>query len=345
LRDPGRRRMDGRERAQRAVDFDGPDRVPIIHSILVGAFHKYGDELKRLVEEEYPADFLRADYRKDWAKGRALGPGESYTDEWGCLWTGLSNDYIGQVTEHPLNDWSATADYSFPDPEEVGDWKAAAEAAASGRGAVYAIGKGGEYFERMQWLRGFENLMYDFAEGRKELKPLSEEIIKHNLKVVELWAASGADLDALQFGDDWGSQMALMMRPQVWREFFKPNYKRMFDLAHEFGWRVHFHSDGNVSEIVGDLVEIGVDVLNIQLPVMDMNALSRELKGKVCIRGGLDRQKILPRGTCDEVRAHVREVYAAFGSPGGGWIGNGEIGPDVPLENARAMYEEIVSLA
>lgn len=337
--------MDGRERAQRAVDFEGPDRVPIMHSILAGAFHKYGDALKKLVEEDYPPDFLRVDYRKDWAKGRALGPAESYTDEWGCLWTGLSNDYIGQVTEHPLGDWAALSGYKFPDPEEVGDWEGAKRAAAAGQGKIYVIGKGGEYFERMQWLRGFEELMFDFAEGRKELEFLSEKIIEHNLKVIELWQGCGADLDAVQFGDDWGSQMALMMRPQLWREFFKPNYKRIFDLTHEFGWRVHFHSDGNVSEIVSDLVEIGVDVLNIQLPVMDLRQLSRELKGKVCVRGGLDRQKILPRGTAEEVKSHVREVHGAFGSNEGGWIGNGEIGPDVPLENARAMYEQIVSLA
>ena len=336
--------MDGRERAQRAADFEGPDRVPIIHSILAGAFHKHGDALKKLVEEDYASDFMRVDYRQDWAKGRALGPGESYTDEWGCVWTGLSDDYIGQVTEHPLSDWSALSGYEFPDPEEVGDWEAVAENAARGEGKLYIIGKGGEYFERMQWLRGFENLMFDFAEGRKELGLVGEEIVTHNLKVIELWQASGVDVDAIQFGDDWGSQMALLMRPSIWREFFKPNYKRMFDLTHEFGWRVHFHSDGSITEIIPDLVEIGVDVLNVQLPVMDLQELSRALKGKVCIRGGLDRQRILPQGTGGDVRRHVREVYAAFGSAEGGWIGNGEIGPDVRLENARAMYEEIAKL-
>jgi len=280
--------MEGRERAQRAADFEGPDRVPIMHSVLFGAFHKYGDELRKLI--------------------------------------------------------SALSGYEFPDPEMVGDWDRAAENAAKAGDKLYVIGKGGEYFERMQWLRGFENLMFDFAEGREELNVLGEEIVMHNLKVLEMWQASGADLDAVQFGDDWGSQMQLMLRPSIWREFFKPNYKRMFDLAHEFGWRVHFHSDGHISEIIPDLVEIGVDVLNVQLPVMDLAELGRELKGKVCVRGGLDRQKILPRGTPKEVKSHVREVYSAFGSPEGGWIGNGEIGPDVPLENARAMYEEIVEL-
>jgi hypothetical protein len=92
-------------------------------------------------------------------------------------------------------------------------------------------------------------------------------------------------------------------------------------------------------DIVKDLIDMGLDVLNPQLNVHDMAELAGTCGGRICIRGGLDRQHTLPRGTPGMVRDHVLEAIETFGSYDGGWIACGELGPDVPLANCREMMD------
>ncbi|OPZ83150.1 MAG: hypothetical protein BWY76_02408 [bacterium ADurb.Bin429] len=84
---------------------------------------------------------------------------------------------------------------------------------------------------------------------------------------------------------------------------------------------------------------MGVKVLNCQASVIGYDVLRREFAGNLCFRTDLDRQKVMPYGTPEQVRAHIRNVFDHLGTPGGGIIACGEIGPDTPLENIRAMYE------
>jgi uroporphyrinogen-III decarboxylase len=108
---------------------------------------------------------------------------------------------------------------------------------------------------------------------------------------------------------------------------------------------VHFHSDGSIIEIIPDLIDLGVRVINCQANVIGLSALKKRFAGSVCFRTDLDRQKIMPFGTAREVKDHVRNVFDHLGTPGGGIIACGEIGPDTPLDNIRAMYEAFVEYA
>ena len=129
-----------------------------------------------------------------------------------------------------------------------------------------------------------------------------------------------------------------MIAPDLWRRFFKPAYKAMFDRVTGAGRDVWFHSDGNIIEILPDLLEIGVKVINCQANVIGLDRLKRDFAGRVCFRTDLDRQRVVPFGTPDEVYRHVRSVFDQLGTDRGGIVACGEIGPDVPLENIRAMY-------
>ena len=106
---------------------------------------------------------------------------------------------------------------------------------------------------------------------------------------------------------------------------------------------VHFHSDGNIIDIIPDLLDLGVTVLNCQSNVIGLDVLKRKLAGAVCFRTDLDRQRIVPFGTPPEVKAHVVDVFDHLGTRSGGIIACGEIGPDTPLANIRAMYEAFTS--
>jgi len=145
--------------------------------------------------------------------------------------------------------------------------------------------------------------------------------------------------DAVAFGDDWGSQTQLLIRPEMWRRFYKPRYKRMFDVARDAGCHVWFHTDGWTLEILEDLVEIGVNILNPQHNIMDNKVVAERVAGKVCIRSDLDRQHIIPFGSPERIVEHVKEVIAAFGVFDGGLILHGEVGPEVPFENIHALYK------
>lgn len=325
--------MDCRERVTRAIMFAKPDRLPIMHSALPGAMIRYGGELERLFQR-YPSDILRLGYADPAEYGEQTRV-ES-RDAWGALWVRLDDNYKGQVVEHPLADWRDFKTYRFPDPQDREDLNWYREAIQKDRGEHYVVVDAGTLFQRMFYLRGFEALLVDLAVGREEIYALRDGILDYLIRrldrLIEL------DIDGFVLRDDWGTQDRLMIHPSLWRTFFKPAYGKIVDLAHSGGAHLFFHSDGYIQEIIPDLLEIGVDVLNPQLSVFDIDELGRELGEKVCIQTDLDRQHILPWGSEEEVEQHVRHILQAFGRFDGGCIGCGQIGPDVPLCNAEAMF-------
>jgi uroporphyrinogen decarboxylase len=194
-------------------------------------------------------------------------------------------------------------------------------------------------FERMQALRGFDTLMYDLAENRREVLELRDRIVHILRLVVERWLE--ADIDAVAFGDDWGTQKHIMIDPDLWRRVFRPAYEYLFEPVRQAGKSIRFHSDGMVLPIVPDLIELGVDILNVQQNLIGLQRL-QAFRGRVCFQTYLDSQRILPYGTPEAVRCHVRDVFDALGTPRGGVIGYAAIGPDVPPRNVEAMYAAFV---
>jgi len=341
-------KMNSRERYIRALKFEGPDRVPIMHRTLPGAFHRYGRALEELYER-YPSDVLlsptvRAPFRFSDPVEECSGKGRML-DQWGCTWTFLTDDYAGQVIEHPLADWDALSSYRFPDPllgeEGVEEM---VEVVRRDRHQHYVMVHAGTLWHRLTYLRGFENALIDVAEKREELLYLRDRIVDYILKRIERWGEHGELVDGILILDDWGTQRALMIRPSTWREIFRPAYSKLVAAIHSVGAYAHFHSDGVTEEIIGDLIEIGLDEVNPQLSCMDMRRLSCRFGGRVCFRADLDRQWTLPYGSVVDVEAHVHEAFESFGKFNGGLVGYGQIGPDVPLENAEAMLKTIWSL-
>jgi len=328
--------MNSRERVIRAIEFKGPDRVPLLHGVLPAALLKHGRPLIDLLDE------FESDFGQQWAipDVEKLGPcyrKGTHADEWGVLWRNERDGMMGIAIEHPLSDWSDYQTYRFP-PNPGDEWFASLqEEIRDLHHEHYVMAGGMNLFERMQFVRGYEELMCDLALDAKEAHILRDRLVDHALESIHM--AVKTDIDGLHFADDWGTQVTLIISPAAWRRFFKPAYARMFEPCKAAGKHIHFHSDGVTSEIMHDLVEIGVDVLNVQHSIMGLKRIAGELGGKVAFRSDLDRQHILPHGTREEIRAHVREVVEALGSYNGGLIGHGEIAPDVPLENVRAMLE------
>ncbi|MBC7320951.1 methyltransferase [bacterium] len=331
--------MTSRERVIRALRFENPDRVPRDLWYLPGVEMFRKNELEEILKK-YPSDFTTPKYRYGTsrrAKGKPNIAGE-YIDAWGCVWRVAESGVIGEVKDPPLKDWSALKSYQPP-------WELLEEADLSEVNKSCAetdkfvrVGTEVRPFERMQFLRGTENLFLDLAYGVKEIYVLRDMLHEFYIRELEMWAKT--DVDGVSFMDDWGTQNSLLISPKLWREFFKPLYKDYCEILKSHGKFVFFHSDGHIEAIYPDLIEIGIDAINSQLFCMNIEELGRKYKGTVTFWGEIDRQYILPFGTIEEVKLAVRRVRRALDTGRGGVIAQCEWGLKDPKENIEAVFEE-----
>jgi uroporphyrinogen decarboxylase len=330
--------MSSRDRVVKAINFGSPDRPPISHAILPATQIKYGealDEILQTVHEDFGWDFM-VDMHRDELPPLYKG-GKNY-DSFGTLWEVAEEGVCGIPIEYPLADWGAYSKFQWPQLSAGPSQKRLYSGHIAGKSSdYYARGAWFVFFEQMQQLRGMENLLMDLAMDRPEVYRLRDDLLEFNLHWIDKWLK--LPYDGLHFADDWGMQYGPIISPKMWRKFFKPVYKQMFDKVINAGMDVHFHSDGNIIEILPDLIELGVKVVNCQLAIMGLNEVKKKFAGKVCFRTDLDRQNIMPFGTPRDVREHINQVFDSVGSKKGGIIACGEIGPDIPLENIRAMYD------
>ena len=128
-----------------------------------------------------------------------------------------------------------------------------------------------------------------------------------------------------------------MVSPAHFRKYLKPSYARLIAPARDAGCIVHMHSDGDIRELADDLLEAGVEVLNLQDRVNGLDWIEARLLGKVCIDLDIDRQHVTFGGSPAQIDALVREEVERLGSREGGLMMIYGLYPGVPLENAGAL--------
>lgn len=330
--------MNSRERVLRALTFQHPDRAPRQLWNLPG-IRMFREEELLAVKQRFPADFGSSAFRYGLSR---LASGEpnlvgSYRDEWGCVWHVAEPGVAGEVKEPPLADWSALVHFRPPDEILEGADFSQVDASHAASGLWTNCGTSIRPFERMQFLRGTENLLMDMAWGRAEFFTLRDLVHDFYLRELDIWLKT--DLDGVFFMDDWGSQSSLLISPKMWREYFKPLYAEYCSRAHAAGKMVFMHSDGYIAAIYPDLIEIGVNAVNSQLFCMNIEELARLYKGKITFWGEIDRTHILHRGSVDDVRTAVRRVRRALDDGSGGVIAQCEWGIGMPRENIEAVFE------
>ncbi len=335
-----------RERVERALRFDCPDRAPRELWALPGVDMFRRDEMEALLAR-YPSDFASPAVTHGTGPDIKYGTGYrtrgtpsvvgTYVDEWGCPFTVAEPGVIGEVKTPPLADWAALERLRPPDEIlELADFSQVNAGCAATDKYVKA-GTTVRPFERMQFLRGSEALYMDLAWGAAEVTRLRDLVHEFFLREIEAWTRT--DVDAISLMDDWGAQHRLLISPKMWREIFRPLYVDYVQMIHGAGKRVFFHSDGHILDIIPDLIEIGVDALNSQLFCMDIEEIGRRFRGRITFWGEIDRQWVLPFGTQADVAAAVARVRAALDDGRGGVIAQCEWGNDVAAENVAAVFE------
>ena len=311
--------MTGYEIIKGNINFTGPERIGLRFDRIAGK----GDVYRIFVLPP----------KSTWPEGakytvsKKARPISGKYDEWGCLWESddASGSDMGQVKNTPIAEWEDMENYVFPDPKAEGRFEGLEEAlaAAEEKGLYVQLNSPHCLFERMHFLRGFEDTLMDCLIDPEEIENLAEKLADFQIGIIEeAYRLGKGRIHCYDTTDDWGSQTNMLVSPKVFREIFKPQYKRIFDKAHECGMDIRFHIDGKVNDIIPDLIELGVDIINIHQPrLLGIDEISEIARGKVCFEVAVDVQTTMPTGDKNLIEAEAKELVEKWGTEKGGIIG------------------------
>jgi len=325
-----------RELVRRTLEFDSPERIPRHIWVLPWAVHQHPEQVAA-IQKRFPDDVVTSPpfYRTPLPTVGDRYEVGTYTDEWGCTFSNLQRGIIGIVKTPSIRDWSDLETLRAPEERLSVDVDQVNRFCRQD-GRFVLAGCWPRPFEQLQFLRGTENVLIDLATGSEGLTRLLRTLHEFYLRELELW--SRTEVDALTLMDDWGSQDAMLISPAMWRAIFKPLYREYVEIARRSGKYFFMHSDGHIVDILDDLIELGVDAVNSQVACMGADLLGERFAGRMTFWGELDRQRLLPQGTPDEVREAVRHTTAALWR-NGGLIAQCEFGLNARPENVQAAFE------
>jgi uroporphyrinogen decarboxylase len=330
-----------------AIRFERPEYIPIVFWINPACWHHYPREF--LFELMAEHRILFPDFDLENEPTPELAPweraGVPFTDAWDCVWETTDDGITGIVTRHPLADWSALESYTAPDPAETNgmkkiDWadikKQALKIRSEGKHYMASL-EHGHAFQRLTYLRGYENLLFDMTDGEIRLRLLIEMVENFSVGIVRRYLDASCEM--LCYPEDIGMQQGPMLSPQHFRKYIRPIYKHLITPAHEADCLVHMHSDGDIRELIDDLIQSGIDVLNLQDLVNGIDLIAANLKGRVCIDIDIDRQQITPFGSPAQIDKLIREEVEKLGNREGGLMMIYGLYPGIPLENVKAVMD------
>ena len=315
--------MSPREVVSRTVRFEGADRIPYT------------------LPEQYGSDFADV--------GMNPSPDarpKSGVDEWGCVWENIGISSLGEVKELVLKNWANFDRLNIPDIRDETRWDGLA-GARDRAGDKFLLAYGISLYERVHFLRGLEDTWVDIHTAPEELGRLIDVLTDMNLYAIERYAKAGAD--GYLWCDDWGLQNRLMISPESWREIWKPRYARIYRAAHDAGLLTFLHSCGDITAILDDFIEIGLDVIQMdQQENMGLDLLGQRFGGRITFWCPVDIQATMVHGSFEDIRAHCRKLVTTLGRPKGGfiakWYGD-PIGAGHSQEAIDVMCDEFVKLS
>jgi len=334
-----------RERIAAAIEFREPDRLPLRIYPAPGGLYEHGQKLVDLTREcghdfgdlfslALPTPPAPEDFDED---GRYH---VIRTDEWGTTWEYRIYGVWGHPIAWPLADLSALGGYTPPPhpPASGPDVDAGRLAIVEAKETYFTLGGGGLVFERLHSIRRFEDVLMDLVADTPKIHRITDMIVEDCLAYVQRSLAM--DVDAVTFGDDYGTQQAMLISPETWRRFFRPRYAALFDPVRRAGKRIFYHVCGEVTPILEDLAELGVGVIWPQLTAFDVPWLARRCRDLgMCVELHPDRGGLMQRATPGEVRDYLHRLLDTFGTmEGGSWLYI-EVDPGFPYENVEALFQ------
>ena len=264
--------------------------------------------------------------------------GDTVEDEFGVVWSTSEIDRGSPI--EPCLAQASLSGYAFPDAkkkyrfEGIGQW-------CFRQHGHYRIIWVGDLWERATFMRGMENLLMDVALKPAFVEGLLAGLTDYILETMEI-LFERFEFEGIALSDDYGIQTSMIISPEDWRRLVKPCLVKIYGLAKKYGRTVFHHSCGNIVPIIGDMIDVGLDILHpIQPEAMDIAFLKKKYGRHVTFCGGVSTQELLIKGTAEEVRREVQRLKRQMGAGGGYIIEPGiTIQADVPVENLIAMIDE-----
>ncbi len=335
------------ENTMRAIRFEKPEHIPMTFWINPACWHHYPQDVLFELMAEHPLlfpDFTSQDKElpepAPWERA-----GKPFTDAWGCVWETTDDGITGSVTRHPLMEWDALRSFTPPDPAQTNgmaaiDWSIIKDKVLKAKGQEkYGVGslEHGHAFMRLSYLRGYEKLLLDMADGEKRLRQLIEIVESFSAAIVQRYVDCGIAM--MRYPEDLGMQLGPMLSPEHFRTYIKPVYEHLMVPARQAGCLVHMHSDGDIRKLADNLTASGVDALNLQDLVNGIEWIAANLKGRLCIDLDIDRQQITRFGSPQQIEELIHREVQMLGSTEGGLMMIYGLYPGVPLENVKAVAD------
>jgi uroporphyrinogen decarboxylase len=273
-------------------------------------------------------------------------------DAWGITWKKAEGGHFINVNgpfQNAEPKLDLLEDHIWPNPDEPGLYEGLRERAAhfrrtTDRAIILDLPLG--ILHQCEFLRGFAEFLMDLL-----INP--EFAIRMMDRAADIWTritqnalnAVGKNVDIVSWADDLSSQEAPLFSPKIYRDLVKPRHRRMIQaIKSAADVKIHYHTCGAVYDLIGDLIDIGVDALNplqVSARNMDPARLKKEFGKRLSFWGGMDTHWLLPFGSPSEVRKEVRKMIDLMGKGGGYILATvHNIQAEVPPENIVAMFEE-----
>jgi uroporphyrinogen decarboxylase len=374
--------MTSRERVQKALNHEEPDRIPIdLGGFQTGIHRKaYQDLIAYLGFEEtppvldpvqqlsVPSERVLEKFHADIRYITAHGPDDfqggietnvrdgklwyDLRDEFGVVWSMPEDQMLYMdISHHPLAN-ATLADverYPFPDGGDPTRFTGVRDKAlATCQNTPYALSSGicGVTYEVCWYMRGLERWFMDMMENPAFCEALIDRTAQYWIDWMQGFLGQVGDLlDIIMIGDDLAGQHGPLFSPKFYRKVVRPRQQRVIDkIKKHTNAKIWYHTCGDCSQYIPDLIEMGVDILNpVQISTKGMDPKTlKEKYGRDIVfwGGGIDSQHVLPFATPDRIREEVKRNVEVF-KPGGGYVFNNvhNIQAGVPPENIVAMYE------
>ncbi len=267
-------------------------------------------------------------YEDGWGVRQRIGAGGWY-EEW------VDGPLTGAQTVREIEEAVLPGEDDIVEPADYPDQVARLKA----EGCFVSGGIPNPY--KQAWMvRGMDNVLADYLINRDMLETLYDRLYALYGEMAKRMTRAGVDM--ITITGDIAMQDRIIMGPDTWREVDKPRLRRLVDDCRAINPDVFFyiHSDGDVTDLVDDIVELGFDVINpLQPACMDPAAITRDWGDRLTLHGGISLQRTLPFGTVDEVREEVESLIRSCGYDGGLVVfPSNVIQPDTPVENVIACF-------
>jgi uroporphyrinogen decarboxylase len=359
--------MNPRERLLKTFDHEEPDKVPLTARFWLDTqvkLKKYygvttdGELLNKLgiepgrayIKIGPPTGWKPSEDYQEFCNAMGYDSSDQYTtyEEWGIervLGSMAENRLLQQFyfTKHPWEEFteiSQIRELVLPDLDDLARFENAQRVVKALKDDRIIFADIGHCQWTKAWeLRGMTTFMKDLHLNKRIAEAILDKLNDYYCELIDRLFDIGAE--GIRLSEDWGSNKSMFINPIMWRELFKPRYEKLFQRAKRRNGFVMFHSDGNITPIVKDLVEIGTDILNpIQPECMDQLEVKKKFGDKITLDTGISVQKTLPFGTVDDVKKEALTTVKNL-APGGGFVyGTSHYALyDVPLENITMFYD------